>query len=354
MTRIVSLVLITLNLVLVSAIEIKAGKFFQSKEGKVRLVQGRTTPLRENMTMLSDIESIVPLRNGGFVATSMKVANVVIYDSKGNQVRTIGRWGGAPYEYRAPLLVRSYHDTIIVWDAMAAKFIFFGLSGNPIRELTGFREAINDFLFVGDQIILYLAGGISKKFIAIHDIKKARTVTSIGERSKEHDIFMMYYKSGGLTQYAKDCFLFASPAKSVVYSWCPPNQLSEKKIHDSDFRVEPDKKNLLQGKTKETWKQIKTFLLNNSRVCGVYALDKHVVVQIENGSEENHTRTTKLIVLNKDLSYVDAISLQHAEREEFSKLARFSNGQSLYFLREVSSDAGASLQRSIVEFKISS
>ncbi len=313
------------------------------------LVEAKRVDLEENLRKLSHIASVAPVGQNKFVVSSIQPANLVLYNEKGRQIDTLGRWGQGPYEYGSPHKIKSRGDTIFVWDENAVKFILYQENGLPLKEITGFSEAISNFIYFDNRFVLYLAGGRRAHFIAVYDVGKKSMVRTFGLRNSQHDMLMFYAGSGGLASRG-DVVFYASPAENTIHLMNLKNFEEQScLIRDSEFKVE--KKNL-DFSSAATFEEMKEYLFNNSRVCGLHILGKFIVAEIEDGRTDEQTRTTKLFIFDLQLNALDTITLNYAMREKLGSNVRCNDAEHVYFVSESDEDEANDIQRTLTGWRI--
>ena len=299
---------------------------------------------------MSDISCLAATERGGFVAVSSRHANAVMFDKDGIQISKIGRRGSGPFEYRMPTLVKVKGDSVIIWDANGLKFIIWSLDGQPISEATGMSEAISDFAFLNNEIILFLSGHRTGQFVARFDLSTKAIVQAFGERNREHNLLMRYFGSGGLA-VKNSVLYYAGPEKDLLYSVdLTTKQLAELPLGDPDFRVGQANIDL---RTREEFERAKEYIFNTSRICGLFSAGRYLLVQVEDGRTDDNTRVTKIFVWDvEQRKVVDMFRLDHARRKEHGELIQAANSRSVYTLVEIPRDNEGAFERVVTEWRI--
>jgi hypothetical protein len=99
-----------------------------------KLVYERTVqPADGSPGELGDIGNVALLSDGTLVEAETKHASLKLFDAHGALVRTIGRDGDGPGEYRSPY-VMSIHDTIVIQDPQTHRATWYARDGRVIRS----------------------------------------------------------------------------------------------------------------------------------------------------------------------------------------------------------------------------
>lgn len=94
--------------------------------------------------LFQDIVSVARLGNGNIAVLDAGPAQLRFYDGGGVHVRTTGRKGGGPGEYRVPARVyRTHEDTLLVFDAGSGMETVVDTSGRFVRA-TRFEPVADD------------------------------------------------------------------------------------------------------------------------------------------------------------------------------------------------------------------
>jgi hypothetical protein len=98
-----------------------------------RLIPGRTDTLPAAPNAFEKGYRPILLDDGGMLIVERLPATILLYDSTGRFVRTIGKEGTGPQEFRAEISVAVHHDTVIVSDAYQSRIALFTTRGKFIR-----------------------------------------------------------------------------------------------------------------------------------------------------------------------------------------------------------------------------
>ncbi|HEY4320634.1 MAG TPA: 6-bladed beta-propeller [Gemmatimonadales bacterium] len=82
--------------------------------------------------MLEDPDDIILMNDGRLIIGQRHPASVRLYDREGTFVRTIGRAGDGPGEYRAPNIA-VFHDTLVTYDGAIGRASLFTVDGKFVR-----------------------------------------------------------------------------------------------------------------------------------------------------------------------------------------------------------------------------
>jgi hypothetical protein len=98
-----------------------------------RLIPGRTDTLPAAPNVFEKGYRPILLDDGGMLIVERMPATISLYDSTGRFVRTIGKEGTGPQEFRAEIAVAVHHDTVIVSDAYQSRIALYTTRGKFIR-----------------------------------------------------------------------------------------------------------------------------------------------------------------------------------------------------------------------------
>lgn len=328
---------------------------------RLQLIENRNIILEENLAILSDVRSLAVINDNEFVLASYTVAELMLYDEKGKQKQRIGRWGNGPFEYGKPKIVKYVDDNLIVWDADNLKYIFYDREGKRIKEITGMKYAVDDFVYDGRYIISYSSRLYSEGIISIYDVEK-KEEQLVGLADIENSILDLLF-GGRYMALQGNILYYTTLDKDIVRMYdIETGEESTVRIDDDDFNVEPSGYNSIPEVQKDFSNgKVHHYLANNSRALGILKLEDYFVAVLENGILQtkideripvSKQRSLKLVVFDHRMNYLDSIILEHAYMNKIGQYIRGVNKNNLYFVREVSNDDGSSLERTLFELTI--
>lgn len=260
-------------------------------------------PLQENLSLFSEIASFTFINDSLFAISSVNPAQVLLYNTVGNQVLQIGKRGNGPYEYISPAIIRTFNSQIYVWCNMRLKLIVFDLKGNPLKEYTNFKKGIKDFLIYDRLLCVYSSGGYDDPVVQFYDLETREFVEKgFGEQTNEHKILNAYACSGGLT-CSKNKILFASNDALIIYEVdMQNNTLNKVAIQDTEFKVEKVETNP-KDFMADVFKSTK-YVFGSDIITGLYAIDNHLILTAEVGGIELEGLQLKDVSKKRQLFYV--------------------------------------------------
>ena len=98
-----------------------------------RLIPGRTDTLPAAPNAFLKAYRPILLEDGGMLIVERLPTTISLYDSAGKFVRTIGKEGTGPQEFRGEISVAVHHDTVIVSDAYQSRIALYTTRGKFIR-----------------------------------------------------------------------------------------------------------------------------------------------------------------------------------------------------------------------------
>lgn len=259
--------------------------------------------LKENLSMFSEISSLVFLNDTQFVISSSNPAQVLIYDIFGSQVLKVGKHGNGPYEYIRPSIIRKYDNNIYVWCSMKLKLIVFDLKGNPLKEYTNFKKGIKDFLVYDGLLCVYSSGGFDDPIVQFYDLETSEfNGKGFGEQTNEHKILNAYSCSGGLT-CSKNKILFTSNDEPMIYEVNIQNYVLNKiAIKDPDFKVEKvetNPKDFMADVFRST-----QYIFGSDIITGLFSTDNNILLSADVGKIELQGLQFKDVSKRRQLLYV--------------------------------------------------
>ena len=328
-------------------------------QGKLVLRMAQEVPLSEEIELLGNVWRGDVTREGLVVLADGNGA-VIKYDQQGRQIARIGSFGEGPFEYENPIHLHVYGDTVIVWNAGNSKFIFYDIEGTPIREITGFKEAVKGFAYHDGRLFMHLGGQLRAHMMAVYDVERDAFVRTFAVRTTEDDLLARWIFSG-VVDVRGDDFLFTRLAEPAIYRLnARTYEMTTHPVDEPDFKVKKVRKTYHDYSSKEK----RAYFENNSRVSGLFVLDDYYVVQTENGRRETidgvsegMDRVYKLIFLDRQFNQIDHVVLDYDMRKKIGAWywgVRFGEGNRLYFLEEQSGDDGQTVSWTLKVMEVGS
>jgi hypothetical protein len=79
------------------------------------------------------ISYVLPLRDGRILVVDNRGSRVAIFDEHGTWLKDVGRRGDGPGEYRAPISAVEQGDTVVVWDTVNRRVLYFTSEGDALH-----------------------------------------------------------------------------------------------------------------------------------------------------------------------------------------------------------------------------
>ena len=124
---------------------------------------------------------------GEILIPDLGAANIKIFDSSGNHVRTFGKRGRGPGEFSGNLVIDTRNDTITVYDATNYKVNFYTNEGNFIstfqvdnRFASQFEFAKGEILVAGSKAAAFQTELVDEKLFHVFDFR-GNPITQFGE-----------------------------------------------------------------------------------------------------------------------------------------------------------------------------
>lgn len=111
----------------------------------------------ETPYLLQDVPDATRLVDGGFAVLDRAAGEVRVFDRNGSHVRTLGRRGEGPGEFRSPLRVWQRGDSLVVFDWNGGRITLLPMDGSTPRIVTpvGLARAYDaDVWLAGDRVIV--------------------------------------------------------------------------------------------------------------------------------------------------------------------------------------------------------
>jgi len=301
---------------------------------KIVFKKSDTILLKEEKQPFRAVLDVVKNNNHLF-ATTFNASLVIEYDLEGNQKSIISKNGRGPFEYLRPDELRLTGDTLSVWDSSLLKLLRFDSTGSPISEISGIKQALQDYIIVGDYFIRYKPGGFDKNIISVHKIEGTtfKQKNQFGNSSDQHEKLLRYAGTAPLA--SKDNIIYFGEAdKTVIHSYDLESG-EEKSIRFFDKNFKVDESNFLtRERNREADYKWRSFIFTNSRFKSIYTLDKFIIAEIQNGNNFTGTRETLFHIFNYDLEELDVIRLSHQNMFELGNGAIYASGNEILFYND--------------------
>ncbi|TVR30828.1 MAG: 6-bladed beta-propeller [Balneolaceae bacterium] len=289
------------------------GQFDNEKQSGLDLKLVETFHLSENDFLLSNITDISIGNNNSILVINDAGDRVIVYDEEGKEQTHIGGVGRGPFELLSPNLGKFTNDKIQIWDSSQLKLSIFNDDGIGIREYSGFRWAINDFMVNEEDIYVLNSGKKNAKILEKYNLYGNKVDPLIGfvEKTNEHRFFENIKPAVGMSVKA-DKIYFMSPSSLTLYSYDLSSDFLESvELQDPDFYV-PEVNN-----PESIWRtpsKVEEILREASRVTGLYHIGNYTVITAQLGKDTmnprfqqytSENRFHRLYILNENLEHVE-------------------------------------------------
>ncbi len=129
----------------------------------------------------------VALSSAGHILIADRIdANVKIYDDAGNWVRTLGRLGDGPGEFRRPIAVAATGDSVFVLDARHARLSLFLMTGQFLESIAIRVIRPSGLGIAGDSLLLIAGHGRVDEVNALVILPTLHTLDFAGNIRRSH------------------------------------------------------------------------------------------------------------------------------------------------------------------------
>lgn len=289
------------------------GQFDNEKQSGLDLKLVETFHLSEDDFLLSNITDISIGNNNSILVINDAGERVIVYDNEGKEQTLIGGVGRGPFELLSPSLGRYSNDKIQIWDSNQLKLSIFNDDGIGVREYSGFRWAINDFVVYGEEVYVLNSGKKTAKILEKYNLNgnKIDPLKGLVEKTNEHRFFENIKPAVGMS-IKEDKIYFMSPSSLTLYTYDLSSDILDSVVlHDPDFYV-PEVKNL-----ESIWRmpsRVEELLREASRVTGLYHIGNYTVITAQLGKDTmnpqfqqytSENRFNRLYILNENLEHVE-------------------------------------------------
>ncbi|MHA7129955.1 6-bladed beta-propeller [Algoriphagus namhaensis] len=331
--------------------------FNQTDEFEIVKVEYKSyIKLNENLTVLGRPSSIA-FSADGFILTDSQSQQVILYDSKGNQIKVIKEAGSGPLQFQNPSIVKYHKGKFYIWCSQLLKLISYSDQGNPIAEYKVIDRAINDFVLFDNKIIAYSKGGFTDSYIHIYNLNSKELEISTGEVSNEQILLDIFACSGGI-EIKNNELIFIAPDKLEIqkldlnkYTY-----LEKTIITDNEFKVKKintSPKDLVNS----NFNQVIDYINENSTVTGIHQIDGGLVVVAEVGKYEGNAQTgvtnssnrfNRYYVLNDKYELIKVFESNKLKRENPCLIA--VRDDSLYMIFRGENDSEDNYELRVISF----
>jgi hypothetical protein len=299
-----------------------SGQTLQGDANRLQLIGATMIQVPETDVRISQIDGLEWTEPGLFLISDWKSGHAFVTDPAKSTTRRIGGRGQAPGEYTRAMAVQADGERLYVRDGGAARTLSFDLrSGRYLGTPASIPWAYRYWIVDGRHELLYLTP-FREGYLAVRDRESGEIIRQWGVGGSENDALMLYGGSGGLA-LLNGSILAASPARPEFHVIDPSTWRHRTIIiPDRDFRVAPARAGL-----ESDWPAHVDYINANSRVCGIFAMDKYIVVQVEHGQDVD-SRWLRWHIFDHDFRHLDSVTM-NAEY-------RYDNG--LAFTRILTTD----------------
>jgi len=335
-----------------------------SNTGKFKLTVSKTIEVKENIEPISDIGYIAINNDESFFLTSKNIAQLLLYDSKGNQVKKVSRWGRGPFEYQKPSLVKIYKNKLYLWDQTSFKLIIFTDQGEPVDELNLFASNVSDFS-VWDRNVVFYSQRATEDYLSVYDIETKELLFKTGyeiEDEMEHLLLMMFEGSGKLT-YTDEAIFYGLPTKNGIAKYSvSQNKTQFIEITDDNFKFEYSEYDNMNELNTDINNAIK-YPFYNSRNLGVFKVADKIISIHENGYfdpndlgerwdldydfEEKDRRRHTYFIYDSNLNLIDKIQITPRFQKQVGLQIVGISNQIIAYLKQVYNEDRAEVTRTI-------
>ena len=265
---------------------------------------------KENIEAISPIKSFEILNDSLIIVVTEK-RQIILYNDKGTQVKSIKTEGEGELELLNPALVKKFGNHFYVWCDQLLKIVKFNLDGIPVQEFKGFEHAIMDFEIAENHISTYIANILGEPFIVLYHKSPLRIAGKFGFVENEQIILNFNSCAGGLAMH--DNLLLYAPSNTLRIHFLDLDRLTDDKIkifNNSKFLVTKLSEDAHLMMNNDRQKAL-NYSLGNSLVTGIYKLKDFFIVTTEVGQMkfngmnlENIDREEMFIVFDKNYNLI--------------------------------------------------
>ena len=256
------------------------------KEGVLKQIEFTEVSTTDSLEFLCKLEENIDFIDNGLndfeilTDSTFILANssrIYIYNTSGQQIKTIGRYGKGPGEYLNAMHLFISDNYIYVW-CDPSKLIVYEKDGTFVREHNKFHSAIRKFVVTNDNMAYFY--GIKDKIITSYDLVKDEYISEFDDRSDADELLFAASGRGAVCEYNNEV-LYAAPSRLLVSSIVDNAKKDLFEIIDSDFHVELDV-NISQIMVPPFTK-LGEYLESNSWMIGIHSFDDNIYIAVENG-----------------------------------------------------------------------
>lgn len=271
------------------------------------------TVLAENIGLLGELNSFTFIDKDKIIVSSLNPSKVYLYSIDGKQIKEISNSGSGPNEFLEPTLVKSDKSNIYVWCRNQLKLTVFDFEGTPIKEYSGFKKAISDFVPYNDDIYFFITGGHSGPFIERFSLSENKITNVLGHATELHKLIGTMECSGGLASNENKLF-FVSPDRLELNEVdLKDMSTSTIRLSDSEF-YSPDFHQNAVTLMNEDRIKVLDILEKSSWVTGLFVVKNLRIIKTEVGEYDFHNRGTnrsprsdKYYILNDKFQVIETM-----------------------------------------------
>ncbi len=245
----------------------------------------RLSALSNSPEILGELSSLHFIDDDAFLVSSAASAQVIVFDSGGNQKMSIGQQGRGQFEYLSPSLARSFDQKIYIWCNNLLKMMVFSREGTPLYEYV-FTRSIKDFVAFENHLCFYTTGGFKdESIVSIYDLsKESYVIQDFGAKTNEHEILNATPCSGSLL--LNDGAVYFTPAdRTIVYRIKTDDfSVTEHIIGTGEFetkKVETPHEEFLRDVMNSL-----EYLFGSDMLTGIHKLGDKLLIMAETGRIE--------------------------------------------------------------------
>jgi hypothetical protein len=312
--------------------------YSENKLLKLNLVN--TFELTETDYLLSSILDIEYVNDDSLLIITNTEDAVILFTAHGSVQKRISKFGRGPFEFVSPTLSRVINNSFFIWDSSQLKLSVFDKNGNGLREYSGFRWAINDFLVSGDYIYVINRGNSTGKILEKYPLAglKRYPLFEAIDKTEEHLFLSSIQPSVGMAQNDEQ-ILFISPSSLTLYALdTSSNEVESINLEDDDFHIPSIRS------ASRIWSGAEdpsAYLRESSIVTNLIQADGYTIIIAKMG-QETFSRTFsiytaeerffKIFVLDTSLALIDTLKYNLSDNGVLFDGKWFSSGDKLGYV----------------------
>ncbi len=267
--------------------------------------------LKENIELVGNVQSFNFLNKDTLVVAASNPLGIYLYSTtSGMQLSRVGNYGGGPYEYKNPAIVKVHNNKIYVWDSQMLKLIVYNNKGLAVNEYTRFDQAIEDFVIYKNKICFYFSGGHSS-LVGVFNLEDKQLLYGAIKTSEAHKLLSTNACAKPMFLDNNNILFTSSNALEVKLLNLDNYEIATKgSIIDEEFKANSIK-NAADIVNSNSNKLI-DYLMNSSYVKRIFKTDDSIIVNADTGyfylnddkSLNTSKRITKFYILDHDLNLI--------------------------------------------------